>query len=260
MEKCSSIWIVAPISRAVDNKAAQHLLGESFKMQLKYDGNYTNITFICSQTDGLAVEEVADSLELSETLADCQAARNNTKSILDSNEADLKKSETSYSSAMNERKNVDKQLTLWKDLESQAFQGKPIFAPVSSGMKRKANVDEPQTSKRPRRVTRSSVILPDSDDEDHVADNLVISGGDDRQPLTIDQVQEKIKALGDERVSLTEKIRTEKGTICELEDHMNSLHEQLEERQLNLKAASIRHRNEYCRSTIQQDFAHGLKM
>ncbi|KAK8140534.1 hypothetical protein PG984_000600 [Apiospora sp. TS-2023a] len=243
MEKCSSIWIVAPISRAVDNKAAQHLLGESFKMQLKYDGNYTNITFICSQTDGIVVEEMADSLELGGTVVESKAATNNTEVILASKDADYKKSEASYASAMDERKNVDKQLTLWKDLESQAYQGKTVFAPVSTGMKRKANTEESQASKRPRRMTRSSVIFVDSDDEDDVAENPVNSGGDDLQPLTINQIQERIKALRDQRVALTEKMRNEK-----------------EQPKHNLRNATIRGRNEYSRSTIQQDFAHGLKI
>lgn len=32
------LWVCAPINRAVDDKAAKSLLGESFKRQLKYDG------------------------------------------------------------------------------------------------------------------------------------------------------------------------------------------------------------------------------
>jgi len=49
------LWIVAPINRAVDDKAAKSLLGESFKRQLKYDGTYSRITFICSKTDDISV-------------------------------------------------------------------------------------------------------------------------------------------------------------------------------------------------------------
>jgi hypothetical protein len=49
------LWIVAPITRAVDDKAAKSLLGESFKRQLKYDGTYSRVTFICSKTDDISV-------------------------------------------------------------------------------------------------------------------------------------------------------------------------------------------------------------
>lgn len=38
MKSCTGLWIVAPINRAVDDKAAKSLLGEPFKRQLKLDG------------------------------------------------------------------------------------------------------------------------------------------------------------------------------------------------------------------------------
>lgn len=34
MKQCTGLWIVAPINRAVDDKAAKSLLGESFKVSL----------------------------------------------------------------------------------------------------------------------------------------------------------------------------------------------------------------------------------
>lgn len=51
LPRCTSIWIVAPISRAVDNKQAKDLLGEQFKRQLLMDGQYGAVSFICTQTD-----------------------------------------------------------------------------------------------------------------------------------------------------------------------------------------------------------------
>lgn len=38
MKQCTGLWIVAPINRAVDDKAAKNLLGDTFKRQLKFDG------------------------------------------------------------------------------------------------------------------------------------------------------------------------------------------------------------------------------
>lgn len=40
MKQCTGLWIVAPINRAVDDKAAKTLLGDTFKRQLKYDGKF----------------------------------------------------------------------------------------------------------------------------------------------------------------------------------------------------------------------------
>ncbi|KAG9521663.1 hypothetical protein KCV07_g3510, partial [Aureobasidium melanogenum] len=51
MKQCTGLWIVSPINRAVDDKAAKNLLGSAFRRQLKFDGTYSAITFICSKTD-----------------------------------------------------------------------------------------------------------------------------------------------------------------------------------------------------------------
>ena len=50
MKQCTGLWIVSPINRAVDDKVAKNLLGSTFRRQLKYDGTYSAVTFICSKT------------------------------------------------------------------------------------------------------------------------------------------------------------------------------------------------------------------
>ncbi|KAK2767865.1 tat pathway signal sequence [Colletotrichum kahawae] len=57
MKSCAGIWIVAPIKRAVDNKAAKDLMSDAFKRQLRLDGPLSNVTFICSMTDELKLQE-----------------------------------------------------------------------------------------------------------------------------------------------------------------------------------------------------------
>ncbi|KAG6820103.1 hypothetical protein H0H93_005415 [Arthromyces matolae] len=90
MKKCQCIWILAPITRAVDDKTARDLLGDAFKMQLMMgkesslflfiigddlnfafhnsplDGNYDDhaITFIASKCDDISCSEAIRSLDL----------------------------------------------------------------------------------------------------------------------------------------------------------------------------------------------------
>jgi hypothetical protein len=67
---------VAPITRAVDDKAAKSLLGESFKRQLKYDGTYSRVTFICSKTDDISVgSKHGVSIYVTENCADYGSIR-----------------------------------------------------------------------------------------------------------------------------------------------------------------------------------------
>ena len=49
MKQCTGLWIVAPINRAVDDKAAKSLLGESFKRQLKMDGGFSSWVFLSTR-------------------------------------------------------------------------------------------------------------------------------------------------------------------------------------------------------------------
>jgi hypothetical protein len=49
---------VAPIKRAVDDGTAKELLGEQFKRRLLMDGQYGNVSFICTQTDDCEATEI----------------------------------------------------------------------------------------------------------------------------------------------------------------------------------------------------------
>jgi hypothetical protein len=62
IEQCSGLWVVAPITRAVDDKVAQNLLGDSFKRQLQLDGKVSSITFICSKADVISTTEALKAL------------------------------------------------------------------------------------------------------------------------------------------------------------------------------------------------------
>ncbi|DBA74384.1 TPA: hypothetical protein ACH3X1_011148 [Trebouxia sp. C0004] len=57
MKTCNAVWIVADITRAVDNRTAKDLLGENFRRQMLMDGQYGSITFICTKTDVIQVSE-----------------------------------------------------------------------------------------------------------------------------------------------------------------------------------------------------------
>ncbi|KAH9943050.1 uncharacterized protein BXZ73DRAFT_40115 [Epithele typhae] len=65
MKKCDCVWILAPITRAVDDKTARDLMGDAFKMQLMmgdYDANA--ITFIATKCDDVSCSEVIRGLAL----------------------------------------------------------------------------------------------------------------------------------------------------------------------------------------------------
>ncbi|KAG1907278.1 uncharacterized protein F5891DRAFT_940152 [Suillus fuscotomentosus] len=105
MKKCNCIWILAPITRAVDDKTARDLLGEAFKLQLMSTYDAHTITFIASKCDDISCSEVIPALgieddpELEEIEGRIEQYKEET--------ADFKKKKTTAESSM---KAIDKQL------------------------------------------------------------------------------------------------------------------------------------------------------
>ncbi|KAM5441179.1 hypothetical protein MferCBS31731_003606 [Microsporum ferrugineum] len=64
IQNCSGLWVVAPITRAVDDHSARTLLGDGFKRQLQLDGGIGQIAFICSKIDDINLSEAADDPQL----------------------------------------------------------------------------------------------------------------------------------------------------------------------------------------------------
>ncbi|KAL2878582.1 hypothetical protein SGCOL_006052 [Colletotrichum sp. CLE4] len=61
LKERSRLWMVAPITRTVDDKTAKTLVEDRCTQQLKYDEAYSNITFVCSRADDVSLDEAAPS-------------------------------------------------------------------------------------------------------------------------------------------------------------------------------------------------------
>lgn len=60
-EQCSGLWCLSPIQRAENDRPAQNLLGKSFRRVLQLDGKYSLVTFICSKTDDVSNDDMAQA-------------------------------------------------------------------------------------------------------------------------------------------------------------------------------------------------------
>ena len=97
----------------VDDKAAKSLLGESFKRQLKMDGGFNSVTFICSKTDDISLEEAQDSLGLEDEMSPDWAEvdrLNKKRKTLKKHLEELKALKLSHDEAMND---ADEQIDTW---------------------------------------------------------------------------------------------------------------------------------------------------
>ncbi|KAK4192432.1 hypothetical protein QBC35DRAFT_483760 [Podospora australis] len=256
---CAGLWIVAPINRAVDDKTAKSLLGDSFRRQLKFDGTYSAVTFICSKTDDISATEAAESLE--------QEKLEESWTILDKIDRDVRDLRKKIAEYEDERDVCDDLLDKiesrcdgWEALGAELAEGETVYEPKTPQKKRKR-----QSKPRGSRKNRNSADSDESDYSDSDAsddsdkENHDETPEEDRTPLTEDQIDTKLKALRDEK----KKIRATKKEVLQKIAKIRSQIKEFtaEKKALNseIKEVCIKGRNEYSKNAIQRDFAMGIK-
>ena len=280
MKQCTGLWIVAPINRAVDDKAAKSLLGESFKRQLKMDGGFSryvfrhgcrqfllirdSVTFICSKTDDISLTEAQDSLGLDEEMEPSweemdRHAKDQRR--LNKDLEEMKDSKTIYGEDMAD---VDEQLEIWDLLKDDLEAGKTVFAPVPKpSKKRKRGLGSSKQRKKQRRSSDDS-----SEDDEHSAYEEDASSTEDEPD---DDTRQRGDPLNEEMIvaKITE-LRTTKRNArrqrTEIEEKMTAVRAEIEKAskaekriEAQMAALCISGRNAYSKGAIQQDFAAGIK-
>ncbi|CAF9943183.1 MAG: hypothetical protein ALECFALPRED_010769, partial [Alectoria fallacina] len=265
MKQCTGLWIVAPINRAVDDKAAKSLLGESFKRQLKMDGGFNSVTFICSKTDDISLEEAQDSLGLSDEMEpdweELEKLGKKTESMKKQMD-EMKDTKAVFGESMND---IDEQVETWDGLKERLEGGKTVFPPKSKAAGRKRKGNSSDKARKKQRKTKSS------DDESDDVEDSDLSGNSDedekgseddsgsQEPLTEEQIVAKLQELRatkkearSQRSEITERINQIRREI----DESKKAEEIIESK---MSAMCISGRNAYSKGAIQQDFAAGIK-
>ncbi|KAF8913833.1 hypothetical protein CPB84DRAFT_1757667 [Gymnopilus junonius] len=289
MKKCNCIWILAPITRAVDDKTARDLLGDAFKMQLMMDGNYDDhaITFIASKCDDISCSEVIRALRLEDdpVLEDIEER------------LDLLREEISESKKLNrhaERLTKDIEAEL-KDKREQlrehenhleALENDETFVPTlkkssSKSRKRKSSFEGKKGSAKKRRSDSGDedgdFINDDSDssnDSDEMSDNEETPGNnseDDRESnegegdeqvmneVTADDLKEKIKEAKESIKRIRERLNEARASKKESGDALSSLEKKIAKVQKEKNAFCSLKRSEFSRDVLKEDFRVGLK-
>ncbi|EXJ55268.1 hypothetical protein A1O7_08194 [Cladophialophora yegresii CBS 114405] len=266
MKQCTGLWIVAPITRAVDDKSAKTLLGDTFKRQLKMDGGFDSVTFICSKTDDISITEAQDSLGLDDEFTpmwekseELRKRKNHLKRQI----SDLKDTKLDINAAMEA---AEEDLELWEALQQDFNDGKTVFKPGSKSQKRKRE-DDCGPSKKKKRPNYKEADSDDDfiDDGDSTSseagsdDASSVTGEDPGEPLQEDEIAMKIADLrGTRKEGRREKIRIDQ-EIQKLEDQINEIEKESEDIDGTLSAKCISGRNEYSRAAIRQDYAAGIR-
>ncbi|KAK7739253.1 hypothetical protein SLS62_011259 [Diatrype stigma] len=254
-KSCTGLWIVAPITRAVDDKTAKTLLGDSFKRQLKYDGTYSAVSFICSKTDDISITEAAESLGLEEEISE---SWNQAEDLKDRKDAlqkkvrELKEAKTAYGDNLDD---CEATYDIWEELQSQLAEGKTVYAPSEKTKKRKRDGELAGSRKN-----RKSDVDDDSFDSDSdSSDKENSQASETRQPLDEDAIDKMLASIKQERKRIREARKALDRELGELRTEIQRVQAEREELLAESKAICIKGRNEYSRRAIRHDFAMGIK-
>ncbi|XP_067852598.1 uncharacterized protein [Heptranchias perlo] len=116
LKKCDAVWIVANVTRAVDDKTAKDLLDDSLRRQLLMDGQYGRIAFICTKTDSHNVTEIVSALHLTSKCKTLEDAIADLRNQIEQRQMDLEAWRVELE-VMQARNQVEERNTNAKQLE-----------------------------------------------------------------------------------------------------------------------------------------------
>ena len=268
MKQCTGLWIVAPINRAVDDKAAKSLLGESFKRQLKMDGGFSSVSFICSKTDDISLMEAQDSLGLDEQMIpsweeiDRLSAK---RKQLNKKLEEMKETKAVYEEVAND---ADEEIEVWETLKESVSEGKVTYAPPSKSADKKRKASSKQASSRKKAKKDSSDSedseFKETDDEIEISDDDEEGDGgsshsQNSEPLTEGEVTAKLQELKNVKKDTRAQKKEITEQMSEIRKELIATKDAESKIESELSAMCISGRNKYSKGAIQQDFAAGIK-
>lgn len=148
--------------------------------------------------------------------------------------------------------------------------GIEVFAPAEKSKKRKRSTEPKKSKKKSKKSAASEDDFIENDDgeasdkdtDDDTGSEGEASGdeseSDDKEPLTIEKIEEKMTELKDMKKARVEILET-KTKIDKINKEIKGLEITWGEIDASMRAKCISGRNEYSRGAIQQDFKLGIK-
>ena len=269
MRECTGLWIVSPSSRAVSDKAAKNLLGDSFKRQLLMDGSYNAVTFICSKTDQIGIQEALSSLPGLKSAF--ERIKNNTQAleqIKGQIEFEIQSLKRTRSESEESFRDLNDEWRVWSQLQRSFEHGEVVYAPRTNRkqkQKRKHHDDAGGNNKKLRQdptvgnPSEDSEIDSDLDsDSEEPYESSDLQAG--RDPLNKQQIEESIAQI-DANIKLVKKQNKEALEIIRRKRHIvnNKIAQKLKDNEASKVLLCINGRNEYSKEHIRGDFANGLR-
>lgn len=281
IKNCAALWVVAPIIRAPDEKAARYLLGEAFRRQLHRDGTLNRLTFICSKTDELVIREVRSTLVKYPRFAKGITVVDKVKAQLVKDRKAQNKAfvqaRRSFDRVSGQHARLCKDEQLYTQLKALALAGKTVHPPMSARLiskKRRASPEKglstpvkksrldsyfEQASQPSGSDNRALLVMRDISSQRVAADESSDLIQDTSKPaIAIDKIDAKLRKLGEDKKAVRDRMQSARDEKDKCADDLEEL--KLTETDLLAREwlECVRGRNQYAFEAIRKDFADGL--
>lgn len=246
IKMCNGLWITAGIDRAISNKAAQELLGNSFKRQMKYDGAFSGATFVCTKSDDILTAEVEKSLNVEDEVEDYRQQIELLGSKIDELNVHIEGLKKQKDDAEEQYELLEASSEQWEELSEKLTNGEPVYRPLENSKKRKRKDDHYDSG--------------DIDDSDAAgARENSQASRDQKTSLTKDEIEKELTSIKAQKkqARITKKSITEQ--ITESEKELTEANAKEAKMQSEMRSLCIRGRNKYLKASIKRDFALGIK-
>lgn len=246
IKACTGLWITAEIQRATDNEAAQKILGDSLKRQLRYDGTLSAVTFICTKADDILESEAKRSLNIGVGVKKYEEKIQHLgrkRDELNTKIKDLKKQKDAFEEQLEDLEASSDQ---WEKLLGKLKAGEPVYRPSENSKKRKRKTSP-----------ADSDDIYGSDDagerDNHQASQV------HGTPLTKDQIEGELANLEGQEKEVYKSNRRLDKEASKIEEELSEVNDQEASTHSAMRAFCIRSRSEYAKNSIKKGFAMGIK-
>jgi hypothetical protein len=215
IEKCTGLWIVAPITRAVDDRIARNLMTESFGRQLQLDGGYSAVTFVCPKTDDISQKEAFRIMPKSGEVTDLRNCLKETESEVKRIERVVGRIESEMKQYGREMEELDKKLSCVNSALRRAKTEQDeeiLLVSPSASRKRRPQTNKPAPRKKAARKTDESDCEMDSDSDSDDSDEFVTTTTEEeKETLSKDAAEELRDNIISRKEELAQMWRAKKG-------------------------------------------------
>lgn len=246
IKMCNGLWITAGIDRAISNKAAQELLGNSFKRQMKYDGAFSGATFICTKSDDILTAEVEKSLNVEDEVEEYWQQIELLGSEIDELDVQIEGLKKQKDDVEQHVELLEASSDQWEELLEKLTNGEPVHRPVETDKKRKRKDDH-----------YDSDDIDDSDDAGARGTSQAYQ--DQKTSLTEDEIENEITKIKAQKRQARKSKKSITKQIAESEKKLAEVSTNEAKMQSEMRSLCIRGRNKYLKDSIKRDFALGIK-